>query len=220
MKWRNRSKCYYLFQNKAERWYGSHDDVPVPQRETNRLIMSFKPNVAGQLKNSVCPRRTWSKLFFNTPPTPPPAPHPHYRPCSLRSMKEWGFGLPRMMDGFHGEYEVRCEMPLARSSIFYLFIFFVYSEAKWRWRERHLKPPRLHVSLRLRLGCVVSQMPGTNPLALPYLRYCRRHLSQCHSGGMWGRWMAEEVAIAGEDKKKERITWRRAGKKSNSLESD
>lgn len=50
------------------------------------------------------------------------SPHPHYEPRSLRGMKEWGFGLPRVMDGFRGEYEVRCEMSLAHSSIFFFFL--------------------------------------------------------------------------------------------------
>lgn len=140
--------------------------------------------------------------LISNPPTHPP--HPHYRPCSLRAMEEWGFGLPRVMDGFHGEYEVRCEMPLARSSIFW---------GQMKMKRDAFKALRLHVPLRLRLGCVVSQMPGTNPLALPYLRYCRRHLSQCHSGGMWGRWMAEEVAIAEEDRKKKKNNITTCGKK-------
>lgn len=50
---------------------------------------------------------------FSLIPPHTSSPYLHYRPLSLTTMKEWGFGLPRMMDGFHGEYEVRCEMPLA-----------------------------------------------------------------------------------------------------------
>lgn len=83
-----------------------------------------------------------------------------------------------MMDGSCGVDEVRCETLLAH------FSFLSLLRPNEDERERRLNSLCLCVSSPLRLGSVVSQMPGTNPLALPYLSYCRRHLSQCHSGGM------------------------------------
>lgn len=143
------------------------------------------------------PRHAWSKLFFNKPPSSLRTPllEGHER-MGIWSATDDGW-IPRWIWG---------EMRDVARSLFHFFFFFCLLWGQMKMKREAFKALRLHVSLPLRLGCVVSQMPGTNPLALPYLRHCRRHLSQCHSGGMWGRWMTEEVAIGGEDKKKNRIT--------------
>lgn len=136
------------------------------------------------------PRHAWSKLFFNKPPSSLQARLLQgHGGMGIWSARDDGW-IPRRIWG-----EIR---DAARS----LFLFFCLFWGQMKMKREAFKALCLHVSLPLRLGCVVSQMPGTNPLALPYLRYCRRHLSQCHSGGMWGRWMMEEVVIRGEDKKK------------------